>query len=104
MRLSYTARRVQCTFRPRVINVSSRRTYAVQQPGAPSISVFSNATKQQQRSRAAADIEESRATDYLRNEVAAPKLSISVPMPATLVESSHYPILIRTLPVHIRSH
>jgi NADH dehydrogenase [ubiquinone] 1 alpha subcomplex assembly factor 5 len=71
MRLSYIARRVQCTSRPRTFNVCSRRNYAVQQPGVPSISVFSNEAKQQQRSRAAVDIEESRATDYLRNEVAA---------------------------------
>jgi len=71
MRLSYIARRVQCTSRPRNFNLGSRRNYAVQQPGAPSISVFSNEAKQQQRSRAAADIEESRATDYLRDEVAA---------------------------------
>lgn len=70
MRLSYIARRVQSSSRPRALNVSCRRNYAVQQLGAPSISVFSNEAKQQQRTRAAADVEESRATDYLRDEVA----------------------------------
>ncbi|KAG9619485.1 S-adenosyl-L-methionine-dependent methyltransferase, partial [Aureobasidium melanogenum] len=70
MRLSYIARRVQSSSRPRSLNVSCRRNYAVQQAGAPSISVFSNEAKQQQRSRAATDVEESRATDYLRDEVA----------------------------------
>lgn len=71
MRLNHIARRVQRSSRPLNLHKCSRRSYAVQQPGAPSISVFSNEAKQQQRSRSAVDIEESRATDYLRDEVAS---------------------------------
>jgi NADH dehydrogenase [ubiquinone] 1 alpha subcomplex assembly factor 5 len=71
MRPTQLARRVQCSIRPQSLSPCSRRTYAVQQGGAPTISVFSNEAKQQQRSRAAADMTESRATDYLRDEVAA---------------------------------
>ncbi|GAB7353106.1 hypothetical protein MBLNU459_g3648t1 [Dothideomycetes sp. NU459] len=48
----------------------TRRGYAVQNPGAPSISVFSNQAKYLQRSRAAADVKESRTVDYLRDEIA----------------------------------
>lgn len=47
------------------------RGYAVQNSGAPIASVFSNEAKYLQRSRAAANVGESRAVDYLRDEVAA---------------------------------
>jgi len=50
---------------------SSRRTYAVQNPGAPVASVFSSSTKYLQRSRSGANVSESRAVDYLRDEVAS---------------------------------
>ncbi|KAL1305604.1 hypothetical protein AAFC00_007205 [Neodothiora populina] len=50
---------------------ASRRGYAVQNPGAPTVSVFSNESKHLQRTRAATDVNESRAVDYLRDEVAA---------------------------------
>lgn len=46
------------------------RGYAVQNTGAPTISVFSSQAKYLQRSRAAANVSESRAVDYLRDEVA----------------------------------
>ena len=49
---------------------TSRRTYAIQQPGAPTANVFSSPNKLLQRSRAARNVSESRATDYLRDEVA----------------------------------
>lgn len=51
--------------------VRGRRSYAVQQSGGPIASVFSNETKYLQRSRAALNVTESRATDYLRDEVAS---------------------------------
>lgn len=50
---------------------ATRRGYAVQNSGAPIASVFSNEAKYLQRSRAAANVTESRAVDYLRDEVAA---------------------------------
>lgn len=46
------------------------RGYAIQRPGSPTALVFSNSTKYLQRSRAAANAEDSRAVDYLRDEVA----------------------------------
>lgn len=49
---------------------SSVRTYAIQQPGAPTINVFSSQSKYLQRSRAAQDVEHSRRVDYVRDEVA----------------------------------
>ena len=55
---------------PRSLSLSPRRTYAVQNPGAPAVSVFSTPTKYLQRSRAGANVTESRAVDYLRDEVA----------------------------------
>lgn len=47
-----------------------RRSYAVQQQGAPIASVFSSTSKFLQRSRSGANVGESRAVDYLRDEVA----------------------------------
>jgi len=49
---------------------SLRRTYAIQQPGAPIASVFSSPTKILQRDRTAQNVQESRAVDYIRDEVA----------------------------------
>jgi hypothetical protein len=46
------------------------RTYAVQAPGAPRFQVFNRRTKWMQKERAASDVQESRQTDYLKDEVA----------------------------------
>lgn len=48
----------------------SSRSYAVQAPGAPRFQVFNRRTKWLQKERAAANPEESRQTDYLKDEVA----------------------------------
>ena len=48
----------------------SRRGYAVQAPGAPSLQIFNRHTKYLQRERAASDPDASRQVDYLRDEVA----------------------------------
>lgn len=47
-----------------------RRAYAVQTPGAPRFQVFNRRTKWLQKERAASDVDESRQTDYLKDEVA----------------------------------
>lgn len=47
------------------------RRYAVQAPGAPTLEIFSNQHKWQQKERAASDTETSRSVDYLRDEVAS---------------------------------
>jgi NADH dehydrogenase [ubiquinone] 1 alpha subcomplex assembly factor 5 len=47
-----------------------RRQYAFQAAGAPVFDVFNRKTKWMQRERAAANVEASRRTDYLRDEVA----------------------------------
>lgn len=49
---------------------SSRRAYAVQTPGAPRFQVFNKRTKWLQKERAAANAEQGRQTDYLKDEVA----------------------------------
>ncbi|CZR58228.1 probable methyltransferase [Phialocephala subalpina] len=46
------------------------RNYAVQAPGSPTLQVFNRHTKYQQKERAAANVERSRQTDYLKDEVA----------------------------------
>jgi NADH dehydrogenase [ubiquinone] 1 alpha subcomplex assembly factor 5 len=46
------------------------RNYAVQGPGAPMLQVFNRHTKHLQKQRAAANVEESRKVDYLKDEVA----------------------------------
>lgn len=46
------------------------RSYAVQAPGAPTLQVFNRKTKYLQKERAARDVERSRQTDYLKDEVA----------------------------------
>ncbi|KAI9838019.1 MAG: hypothetical protein M1819_006173 [Sarea resinae] len=48
----------------------TRRTYALQTPGAPTLQVFNQHTKYLQKERAAANVEESRKVDYVRDEVA----------------------------------
>ncbi|KAH6900132.1 S-adenosyl-L-methionine-dependent methyltransferase [Thelonectria olida] len=50
--------------------VSSRRFYAVQAAGAPRFQVFNRRTKWLQKERNAANPEESRQSDYLKDEVA----------------------------------
>lgn len=62
MRLAKTARPV--------LKFPSTRSYAVQAPGAPRFQVFNRRTKWLQKERAASDVEESRQTDYLKDEVA----------------------------------
>ncbi|KAM0720134.1 hypothetical protein Q7P37_004270 [Cladosporium fusiforme] len=52
-------------------NTQAHRTYAVQSPGTPAIEVFDSRTKWQHKERAAANPEQSRKVDYLRDEVAA---------------------------------
>lgn len=46
------------------------RSYAVQAPGSPTLQVFNRHTKYLQKERAAANVESSRRTDYLKDEVA----------------------------------
>ncbi|KAG6035209.1 hypothetical protein E4U41_006162 [Claviceps citrina] len=48
----------------------SRRSYAVQSPGAPRFQVFNGRTKWLQKERAASKPEQSRQADYLKDEVA----------------------------------
>ncbi|KAE8443933.1 hypothetical protein EG329_001243 [Mollisiaceae sp. DMI_Dod_QoI] len=46
------------------------RSYAVQAPGSPTLQVFNRHTKYLQKERAAVNVERSRQTDYLKDEVA----------------------------------
>lgn len=48
-----------------------RRSYAVQAPGAPTLEIFNQRVKTIQKDKAAANAEQSRKTDYLKDEVAA---------------------------------
>ena len=48
----------------------TRRSYAFQASGAPIFEVFNRRTKWLQKERAAADVESSRQSDYLKDEVA----------------------------------
>lgn len=50
--------------------VTSRRSYALQAPGAPAFEVFNRKTKWLQKERAASNVEGSRQADYLKDEVA----------------------------------
>lgn len=52
------------------IQPNGRRT-AITTPSAPTLQVFNDHTKWLQRERSAANVEESRKVDYLRDEVAA---------------------------------
>ena len=47
------------------------RAYAVQAPGAPTLEIFNQHIKYLQRERAAHHVEQSRKTDYLKDEVAS---------------------------------
>jgi NADH dehydrogenase [ubiquinone] 1 alpha subcomplex assembly factor 5 len=55
----------------RCLPLQATRRYAVQAPGAPTMEIFSNQHKWQQKERAAANTELSRSVDYLRDEVAS---------------------------------
>jgi hypothetical protein len=55
----------------RRLPLRATRRYAVQAPGAPTMEIFSNQHKWQQKERAAANTELSRSVDYLRDEVAS---------------------------------
>ncbi|CAM1504176.1 Fc.00g017670.m01.CDS01 [Cosmosporella sp. VM-42] len=50
--------------------IANRRSYAIQTPGAPRFQVFNRRTKWLQKERAAANPEESRQADYLKDEIA----------------------------------
>lgn len=49
---------------------SGVRSYANQTPGNPTIEIFNRKAKHLQKDRAARNVEESRKTDYLKDEVA----------------------------------
>lgn len=72
MSISLNPLRRQCirSFKTTHAHKPSHRTYAIQQPGTPAVSVFSSPTKYLQRSRSGSNVSESRAVDYLRDEVA----------------------------------
>ncbi|KAF2824875.1 S-adenosyl-L-methionine-dependent methyltransferase [Ophiobolus disseminans] len=55
----------------RCVPLQATRRYAVQAPGAPTLEIFSNRHKWQQKERAASNTETSRSVDYLRDEVAS---------------------------------
>ena len=50
---------------------AGRRSYAAPAAGAPSFQVFNRRVKWLQKERAAADVESSRQSDYLKDEVAS---------------------------------
>lgn len=61
------------TFNPRRLFIPpswTRRNYAIQAPGAPTLEVFNQQVKYLQKERAVSKVEESRSVDYLRDEVA----------------------------------
>lgn len=61
----------RATFSRRCIAATSGvRTYASQTPGNPTLEIFNRKTKHLQKDRAARNVEESRKTDYLKDEVA----------------------------------
>ncbi|ORY91275.1 S-adenosyl-L-methionine-dependent methyltransferase [Syncephalastrum racemosum] len=49
----------------------TRRNYAIASPGAAVFQIFNRHVKTRQRDRAALDVEKSRTTDYLKDEIAA---------------------------------
>jgi len=55
----------------RCVPLQATRHYAVQAPGAPTLEIFSNQHKWQQKERAASNADVSRSVDYLRDEVAS---------------------------------
>jgi len=50
---------------------STRRWYAFQAPGGPAFQVFNPRTKWLQKERLAANVEQSRQADYLKDEIAS---------------------------------
>ncbi|GLI72967.1 hypothetical protein PoHVEF18_001153 [Penicillium ochrochloron] len=61
----------RATFSRRCVAATSgARTYASQTPGNPMIEIFNRKAKHLQKDRAAQNVEESRKTDYLKDEVA----------------------------------
>lgn len=62
----------------------TRRSYALQAPGAPAFEVFNRKTKWLQKERAASDVLGSRQADYLKDEVAmrlCERLLVYMPFP-----------------------
>ena len=57
-------------FSPRTFTYRATRTYASQTPGNPVLEIFNRKVKHIQKDRAAGNVEESRKTDYLKDEVA----------------------------------
>lgn len=55
----------------RLLAGNARRRYAFQASGRPVFQVFNRRTKWLQKERAAANVDESRQADYLKDEVAA---------------------------------
>lgn len=49
----------------------TRRNYAIASPGAAVFQIFNRDVKVRQKDRAALDVEKSRTTDYLKDEIAA---------------------------------
>jgi NADH dehydrogenase [ubiquinone] 1 alpha subcomplex assembly factor 5 len=70
-RASKLSTRTTASSHLRQFQTTPSRQYAVQSPGAPAVEVFSSRTKWQHKERAAANVEQSRKVDYLRDEVAA---------------------------------
>lgn len=61
----------RATFSRRCVAATSGvRTYASQTPGNPMVEIFNRKAKHLQKDRAARNVEESRKTDYLKDEVA----------------------------------
>lgn len=61
----------RATFSRRCVAATSGvRSYASQTPGNPMIEIFNRKAKHLQKDRAARNVEESRKTDYLKDEVA----------------------------------
>lgn len=55
----------------RIVPLRATRRYAIQAPGGPTLEIFNRQTKWLQKERAAADVQASRNSDYLRDEVAS---------------------------------
>ncbi|KAH8423810.1 uncharacterized protein LDX57_001568 [Aspergillus melleus] len=55
---------------PRIVSLPLRRSFASQAPGSPVWEVFNRQTKHLQKDRAARNVEQSRQTDYIKDEVA----------------------------------
>ena len=66
----HTPRTILQTCRP-LFSTAARRGYAMPARGPPNLQVFNRNTKWLQKEKAATDVDASRRTDYLRDEVAA---------------------------------